>query len=66
MNEYVTLLGAEDVRSAGHQMERAATDMQSAAGSIETTLQRHAIRTHNALDRLEEILRHDREQRGTV
>ncbi len=65
MTEYVTLIGTEHVRSAGHQMERAATEMQSAAGYIETALQRHAQRTDEALDRLEEILRHDREQRST-
>ncbi len=64
MNEYVTLIGAENVSSAGHQMQHAATEMTSAAGFIEQALQRHAQRIDEALDRFEWILRDDREQRS--
>lgn len=42
MNErYVTLLGAEDVRSAASTMRQAASEMQSAASSISGSLESH-------------------------
>ena len=36
--DYVTLIGAEDVRSAGNSIRQGAADMQRAADSIESTL----------------------------
>ena len=59
MSEYVTLLGTEGVRAAGHQMERAADTMRNAAGELETALQREAQRRDEFLDRLEYILKTD-------
>lgn len=41
MSDHVTLMGAEDVRSAGHSMVNAASEMQSAASSICFALERH-------------------------
>lgn len=38
MSEYVTLLGAEDVRHAGNAMRSAADDMRNAASTIDTAL----------------------------
>lgn len=38
MSEYITLLGAEDVRSAGSSMRVAASEMQAAANSIDNSL----------------------------
>ena len=64
MSEYVTLLGAEDVRSAGHQMVSAADTMRNAAGEIEMSLQREAQSRTEFLCELERILREDREQRN--
>lgn len=64
MSEYVTLIGAEDVRAAGHQIEQAADTMRNAAGELEVALQRESQRRDEFLDRLEQILRDDREQRG--
>ncbi len=46
MAEYITLLGAEDVRSAGHSMSSAATEMKRAAGEISYALEQH----HRFLD----------------
>lgn len=40
MNEYITLLGAEDVRKAGSQMASAAEDMLRAANIISESNQR--------------------------
>lgn len=37
MDNYVTLLGAEDVQRAGHTISSAANSMQSAASSIAQT-----------------------------
>lgn len=41
MADYVTLLGAEDVRSAGSAMRGAADEMQRAAANIDGSLTRH-------------------------
>lgn len=41
MSEHVTLIGAEDVRSAGYRMAEAARDMNTAASSIDYALTRH-------------------------
>lgn len=53
MAEYVTLLGAEDVRSAGNAMRSAADDMRSAASSIDSTLDRHQRFLDDWLQRFE-------------
>ena len=41
MAEYVTLMGAEQVQSAGVRMSSAAEEMRHAAASIEDSLTRH-------------------------
>lgn len=39
--DFVSLLGTEDVRSAGHEMTRAAEVMRGAAGDIHHALTQH-------------------------
>ena len=51
-DQYMHLIGAEQVKSAGHNILLAAHDMVNVASSI-----------HGALDRLERILETDRELR---
>jgi len=46
MSEYMHLVGAEDVKSAGYTMQRAAESMQSAASTISSSVERLI----NALD----------------
>jgi hypothetical protein len=41
MTEYIHLIGADDVRSAGHTISSAAQDMKRAAGEIGYALERH-------------------------
>ncbi len=41
MADYITLLGADDVRSAGHTISRASDEMHSAASYIASALQEH-------------------------
>lgn len=50
MAEYVTLLGAEDVRRAGHQMASAAEDINRALLSLDQTLSLYVERVERALD----------------
>ena len=42
MSDYVTLMGAEDVRAGGNAAERGGDAMRSAAGTIESALQQHS------------------------
>lgn len=56
MNDFITLLGAEDVRSAGSSMRTAAGEMQRAAASIEDSLARHRMFLDDWLLRLESII----------
>jgi hypothetical protein len=41
MNQSIYLIGSEDVRTAGYAMERAATEMKSAANNIDESLRSH-------------------------
>ncbi len=41
MSNYMTLVGAEQVSGAGHNMTHAAAQMSRAASSIEDTMFRH-------------------------
>lgn len=59
MADYVTLLGAEDVRSAANTMSRAADTMRSAASNFDSTMDRHQrfmdewmTRFESAIDRM--------------
>jgi hypothetical protein len=56
MAEYMTLLGAEDVRAAGNAMRSAADDMRNAASSIDSTLDRHQRFLDDWLQRFEVAL----------
>ena len=56
MSEYITLMGAEEVRRAAHEMTSAAQTMASAAGSIEFSLQRHQQFMDNWMSQLEQIM----------
>ena len=63
MGEYITLMGADDVRSAGYKMIEAAQAMNGAANIIsealmrlEYTLQQHEINMQQILDQLKETL----------
>lgn len=56
MADYITLMGAEDVRRAAHEMTSAASAMQAAASSIEWSLQRHQQFLDNWLSQLEQIM----------
>ncbi len=57
MADYITLLGAEDVRSAGSSMRSAASDMVRAASSIEDSLHRQRLFLDDFLMRLEHLLK---------
>jgi hypothetical protein len=57
---YVTLLGAEDVRSAGHTIASAATGMERVANNIDGALERHQRFMDDWLSRFEQVLRDDR------
>ncbi len=57
MPDYVTLMGAEDVRIAGSRISSAAADMRTAAGSIDHSLHTHRIFLDDWLIRLEHLLR---------
>lgn len=56
MPDYVTLMGAEEVRRAAHEMTSAASAMQAAASSIEWSLQRHRQFLDNWLSQLEQVM----------
>lgn len=53
MNEYITLVGAEDVQRAGAALRSAAETMQRAASSIEDSLHRHRLFLDDWLERFE-------------
>lgn len=55
--DYITLLGAEDVRTAGSQISSAAADMRQAANQIDDTFHRMRIFLDEWLIRLEELLK---------
>ncbi len=64
MADYVTLMGAEQVSSAGYTMRDAAHEMQRAAGSLDYSLQAHQRfmddwlqRFQGALDGFQEMLK---------
>jgi len=56
MSEYITLLGAEQVQSAGCSMRDAGVRMQSAASSIEDSIQRHERFLDDWLTRFEIVV----------
>jgi hypothetical protein len=54
--ENVYLVGAEDVRSAGHTISSAATDMKQVASSIDWSVQQLARILEEHTQRMESIL----------
>ena len=56
MADYVTLMGAEDVRRAAHEMTSAAQIMASAASSIEYSLRQHQQFLDGWLSQLELLM----------
>lgn len=56
MSDYINLLGADDVRSAGRTIASAAGDMRSAASAIESTMDRHQRFLDDWLARLEAVM----------
>ena len=57
MSEFITLLGAEDVRSAGFSMKTSASTIQSAASQVEDSLHRHRMFLSDWLYRFEEAVK---------
>lgn len=56
MSNHMTLLGAEDVRSAANTMRSAADEMQRAAMNIDASLQQHQRFLDDWLNRLDGVL----------
>ena len=56
MAEFITLIGAEDVRHAGHVIRDAAVDIQNAASSMAETAARHRDWMDEALSRFERLI----------
>lgn len=56
MSDYITLLGAEDVKNASHRMMEAADGMKRSADHIESTLQNHARFMEEWLSQFEKVL----------
>lgn len=54
MSEYITLLGAEDVARAGHNMKAAAETMSRAASQIEESNRVFLMRFEELINRLEQ------------
>lgn len=52
MNNYVTLLGAEAVQNAGHQIQRAAEEMRSASGNLSESLRHGLLGFEAVVDRM--------------
>ena len=56
MSDYITLLGAENVASAGHRMAGAAQDMERAATSISETFNRFTRVMDDYVGRIERAI----------
>lgn len=56
MNQYTTLLGAEEVSRAGYVMRDAATEMRRAASQLAEALDRHRIFLEEWLRQFEQII----------
>lgn len=68
MADYITLMGAEDVRAAGRSISSAADDMRNAAGTIDSAMRDHRIALsdflfefNQSIDRLEAVLKKGKE-----
>lgn len=56
MSQYITLLGAEDVRTGGNRMVEAAGNMRNVVGEFEDSLRRHRQFMDEWLEKFEQIL----------
>ena len=56
MSEYVTLIGVEQVQSAGNRIAAAADEMRRSAGAIDDALARHQRFMDDWLSRLEAVM----------
>lgn len=56
MSEYVHLLGAEDVRRAGHEMRQAAEEIKRAASAIEESVRLQQRLMDDWLERFQAVL----------
>ena len=56
MNDYMHLIGADEVKSAGSSMCSAANDLRRAADVFDESLHRHQLFLDDWLQRLEGIL----------
>lgn len=56
MADYITLLGAEDVRSAASTMSSAAREMLQAGSNIDDALRQHQRFMDDWLSRFEQVL----------
>ncbi len=54
--ESIVLIGAEDVRAAGHAMRAAAQEMSQAVATLQETLTRQQQLLDEWLERLREVL----------
>ena len=63
MSDYITLLGAEDVSRAGHNMQGAAERMSSVVSNLEGVLERHERWMDDWLMRLEQVF--DKQKGGS-
>lgn len=66
MTDYVHLIGAEQVQSAGISMRQAADTMRSAAGEIDHSIRMFQTHTDGALSALELILAENRKELKTI
>jgi len=57
MPDYMTLVGAEDVRSAANTMRNAAEEMRRAASTIDETFARHQRFMDDWLNRFEQVMK---------
>lgn len=53
--DFVTLLGAEDVRRAGHEMASSAETIRQSVAHLCEELHRSCLRMEEALDRMEAL-----------
>lgn len=64
MSDYITLLGAEDVKKSGHEMSSAAHEMQRSIGYLDDVLNRHQRFMDDWLQRFEAVLENAGRDKG--
>ena len=63
MSEYTTLIGAEDVSRAGHNIAGAADTISRASANMENALHQHELFLDDWLERFEEALDRNGEEK---